>query len=225
MDDADGTARRDLAASVRRFPRPGEARHRHRLRKPGGLRLGPAHGLRPGRRGQRGRRLQPGGASGRADVRRCDGRWPQDPPRGAVVDGRGRHLQERDLSVSQAVAADRRRRTLSCRLCPSAARRRRRMGEAAGRRAAGDGEDPARLHPAGMAEAAASATRRSTAGSTPAPPPGSPASTAGPSASGGSWRGSSASKRKRSPRRHRSRPGKERAPIHCRTGAPCSPAG
>ena len=46
-----------------------------------------------------------------------------------------------------------------------------------------------------------------------------------PSASGGSWRGSSASKRKRSPRRHRSRPGKERAPIHCRTGAPCSPAG
>ena len=36
----------------------------------------------------------------------------------------------------------------------SAARHRRRMGEAAGRRAAGDGEDPARLHPAGMAEAA-----------------------------------------------------------------------
>ena len=133
VGDADGTARRDLATSVGRFPRPGEARHRHRLRKPGGLRLGAADGLGAGGRDQGCRRLQPGGAGRRADVRRCDGRRPQDPPRGEVVDGRRRHLQERDLPVSQAVAAGRRRRTLARRLCPPAARRRRRMGEAAGR--------------------------------------------------------------------------------------------
>ena len=148
-----------------------------------------------GGRGQGCRRLQPGGAGRRADVRRCDRGRPQDPPRRPAVDGRGRDLQERDLPLPAACRRRRTVRRLSGRLCASAARRRRRMGEAAGRRAADDGEDQARLHPAGMAEAAGSATRRSTAGSTPAPPPGSPASIAGPSANGWSWKGNSASRR------------------------------
>ena len=70
------------------------------------------------------------------------------------------------------------------------------------------------------------ATRRSTAGSMPAPPPGSPASTAGPSASGGIWRSSWGSRRKRRhPPRCRRSPNKRRAPIHRRVGAPCGPAG
>ena len=53
----------------------------------------------------------------------------------------------------QAVAAGEDTARLARRLCPPAAWRRRRMGEAAGRRAAGHGEDQTRLHPVGMAEA------------------------------------------------------------------------
>ena len=61
LGDVDGTARRDLATSVRRFPRPGEARHRYRLRRPGGLRLGATDAAGRGAaagEGQRGGRVQ-----------------------------------------------------------------------------------------------------------------------------------------------------------------------
>ena len=60
-----------------------------------------------GGRDQGCRRLQPGGAGGRADVRRCDRGRPQDPPRRPAVDGRCRHLQERDLPLSPPAAAAR----------------------------------------------------------------------------------------------------------------------
>ena len=67
---------------------------------------------------------------------------------------------------------------------PSAGLGRQRMAEAARRRAAGHGARPSAASSGSNGRSCASATRRSTAGSMPAPPPGSPAPTAGPRRTG-----------------------------------------
>ena len=105
-------------------------------------------------------------------------------------------------------AAGRRRRVASpAGYDPPAARRRRRMGEAAGRRAAGDGEDQARLHPARMAEAPGAQRGARLPGLRPRRRLDRRPRSLAASASGGSWRSSWGSRRKR---RHPPRAGDRR---------------
>ena len=81
--------------------------------------------------------------------------------------------------------------TVPAGLHPPAGRGGSRMAEAVRRRAAGDGEDASAASPGSNGRSCASATRRSTPGSTPAPPPGSPARIGGPERSGATSRTSS----------------------------------
>ena len=112
------------------------------------------------------------------------------------------------------------------RIRASAGLGRRRVAEAVRRRAAGHGEDQARLHPARMAEAARAQRGARLPGLRPRrrldrrPRPLDRAQ------AGGIWRSSWGSRRKRRhlPRCRRS-PNKRRAPIHRRVSAPCGPAG
>ena len=101
-----------------------------------------------------------------------------------------------------------------------------RMAEAVRRRAAGHGEDQARLRPAGMAEAPGAQRGARLPGLRPRrrldrrPRPLVRAQVAR------IWRSSWGSRRKRRhPARCRRSPNKRRAPIHRRVGAPCGPAG
>ena len=94
--------------------------------------------------------------SGPTYVDATDGRQAAAPRRPALDRG-GLDLQGRDLPLPPARAADRRgdrrRRADAAGDDPPAGLGRVRVAEAVRRRAAGDGEDQARLRPAGMAEA------------------------------------------------------------------------
>ena len=78
-------------------------------------------GLEPGAAGQGRRGVQPRSAGVGADARRRHRRRGQDPPRRPAVDGRRRHLQERDLPVP-AGGGDRRMRVSAIRPATSTCR-------------------------------------------------------------------------------------------------------
>ena len=180
--------------ATRRASADRAARHRHRLRGAGGLCLGAAAGVRAGGAGQ-GRRglqpLEPGVGADLSSMRPSGGKRLR---RGrAALDGGGLDLQGRDLPLPAARPADRgghgrrgrRSRPASVHL-PRLGRER--MAEAARRPSSWSRCAPSAASPGWNGRSCASATRRWTAGSMPAPPPGSPARIAGPRRDGRTWR-------------------------------------
>ena len=173
------------------------ARDRHRLRGAGRLCLGARRGLGPGRAGQGCRRLQPGEPGHRPDLCRCDRR---------AASGCGAVHGSGPSAVSTFKAETYRflrlprptdeelggRGQTPGRNRPSAGLGRERMVQAVRRRAAGHGARPGAASRGWNGRSFANATRRSTAGSTPAPPPGSSAPTAGRRRPGATSRRSSA---------------------------------
>ena len=183
-DELGAAARSHVAACARHAARPRQARDRHRLRGARRLCLGAAHGSRAGRADQGRRGLQPVGAGRGPDPCRCDRGRQEAAARRAALDDRGRDLQERDLSLPAAGAADRRgesprapaarQATSICRAAPMPS------GSSSSSPSNWSRSRPSAASAGSNGRSCASATRRSTAGSTPVPPPGSPVPTVGP---------------------------------------------